>query len=198
MSISLKRTVVIGTSCSGKTTFARELAQLLGSRHVELDPLHWGGNWTARPQEEFRRLVSQQISGDDWVVDGNYRTVREIIWPRATALVWLDYSLPIVFCRALRRTLGRVVRREVLYSGNRESLRMALMSRESILLWVLRSHRPLRREYSALARSDECGGPKIIRLSSPGKALEFLAEQRRIRSAADRSGARNPSVRAVV
>ena len=33
----MKRVVVIGSSCAGKTTFARELAGLLNVPHIELD-----------------------------------------------------------------------------------------------------------------------------------------------------------------
>ena len=40
----LKRVVIIGTSCSGKTTFERSLAQKLKVQHIELDSIHWKPN----------------------------------------------------------------------------------------------------------------------------------------------------------
>ena len=115
------RIVVVGTSGSGKTIFARQLAGILDYAHIELDALHWGPNWTARP--EFPELVRVAIIADNWVVDGNYRTVRDQVWARATAIVWLNYPFRVVFCRALARTVRRLVSRELLYSGNRESFR---------------------------------------------------------------------------
>lgn len=35
------RVVIIGTSCSGKTTLAGTLAAALATPHIELDALHW-------------------------------------------------------------------------------------------------------------------------------------------------------------
>jgi tRNA uridine 5-carbamoylmethylation protein Kti12 len=40
--VNLTRVVVVGTSCSGKTTLARRLARILATEHVELDSLYWG------------------------------------------------------------------------------------------------------------------------------------------------------------
>ncbi len=87
----MKRVVVIGTSCSGKTTFASQLADELAIAHTELDVLHWLPDWQMRPIEEFRLLVAEVAAQDLWVIDGNYSKVRDIIWPRATHLVWLNY-----------------------------------------------------------------------------------------------------------
>jgi len=55
----LSRVVVVGTSCAGKTTFARRLAGIVGAAHVELDALHWGPLWTPRP--DFQRDVSAAV-----------------------------------------------------------------------------------------------------------------------------------------
>jgi hypothetical protein len=54
-------------------------------------------------------------------------------------LVWLP--------RLVRRTLGRVVRREELWGANRETLRSVLFSRESLVLFTLRTYRTRRRLY---------------------------------------------------
>ena len=45
------------------------------------------------------------MSGAAWVIDGNYSEARDIVWPRATAIVWLDYSWRVIAWRLLTRTI---------------------------------------------------------------------------------------------
>jgi len=60
----MKRVIVIGSSCAGKTTLARRLAELLGSDHIELDALHWGPDWSEVPPEAFRTALKERVKGD--------------------------------------------------------------------------------------------------------------------------------------
>ncbi len=118
----------------GKTDFAKRLATRLGSPHIELDAMYWRSNWESSPPEEFREAVTMALRPYRWIVDGNYSQIQDVVWPRATAVVWLNYAFPLVFSRALRRTVRRIARREELFSGNRETFRMGFLSRQSILL----------------------------------------------------------------
>lgn len=145
-----RRVVVVGSSGAGKTTWARALARSLGCRHIELDELFWGPGWTQKSPTEFRRLVAAAVAADAWVVEGNYSTVRDLIWPRAEAVVWLNLGFVRVLGRSLRRTLARVVSRQPLWHGNRESLARALLSRRSILWWVITTFHRRRRQFAAL------------------------------------------------
>src|SRR5215470_14691924 len=98
-----RRVVVVGSSGTGKTTMARQLAHTFACPHIELDALYWGPNWT--PRGDFVDRVRKATAVERWVADGNYRIVRDYLWGRATALVWLNYSFPVAFGRALKRTL---------------------------------------------------------------------------------------------
>jgi len=173
-----KRVAIVGTSCSGKTTFAKELARKLNKKHVELDAINWLPGWTPRPDADFKELVEKAISEDEWIIDGNYSRVRDLVWERATTLIWLNYSFPIVMYRALSRTLKRAVNRQVLYSGNRESLRMAFLTKDSILLWVLKTYHRRRREYTRMLLTDPRSTLNVVVLGSPGEAKRFLSQLR--------------------
>ena len=166
------RIVVVGTSGSGKTTFARQLAGLLNRPHIELDALHWGPNWTVRA--DFHELVSVAIRADEWVVDGNYRIVRDEVWRRATAIVWLNYPFRVVFYRALARTVRRVVSRELLYAGNRESFRGAFLERDGIPWWVLRTYQSRRREYRMLLSQPCFRHLELFELTSHEQVVALL------------------------
>jgi adenylate kinase family enzyme len=176
----LSRVALVGTSCSGKTTFAESLARELSVPRIELDAHHWGPDWTPRPREEFRESVERATSESRWVCDGNYRVVRDLVWRRATAVVWLDYSFPFVFRRALRRTLSRCIYRTQIYAGNQETFRKAFFSNDSILLWVCQTHGRNRRQFPAEFRKPGHAHLKVVQLSSQAAASKFLANVREI------------------
>ena len=171
---SLQRVVVVGMSGAGKSTLARRLAQAMGVPHVELDALFWGPHWEPHFPADFRASVSAAVQGERWVVDGNYSSVRHLVWPRATAIVWLNLALPRVFARVVARTLRRAATGQVLWSGNRESWRRTFFSRESILWWVLRNHAPRRRQFAALKLAGGSGRPVWIELRSPRQVDAWL------------------------
>jgi len=174
-----RRISVIGTSGSGKTTTAGQIARRLGIPHVELDALHWEPNWTEAPLDLFRERVSQALSGDDWAVDGNYSKVRDIVWSRADTIVWLNYALPVIMWQLVQRTLRRSLTQEELWSGNRESLRKALFSRDSILLWALQTFRRRRREYPILLSQPAHAHLAVVQLHSPRATRDWLSSLNR-------------------
>ncbi|MGH7864991.1 MAG: adenylate kinase, partial [Candidatus Binataceae bacterium] len=136
----MRRVSVVGTTGSGKTRFARRLAEKLGTEYVELDALFWGENWIERPLEVFQQSAAEAATRERWVIDGNYAAVRPAVWGRADTLVWLDYPFALVVYRLLRRTLHRIVTRQELFSGNRESFATAFMSRKSLFVWAWQTH----------------------------------------------------------
>lgn len=82
----IRRVAVVGTSGSGKTTFAGRLAERLGLPRIELDALHWEPGWRAVEPARFRERVEAVTSAETWVIDGNYSAVRS----PAQADDWLE------------------------------------------------------------------------------------------------------------
>jgi adenylate kinase family enzyme len=169
------RVVVLGTTGTGKSTFAAGIAWLIGAEHVELDGLQHGPNWTPRPAGEFTAAVEELAARPRWVVDGNYiDRVSATLWPRADLLVWLDLPLRVALPRIVRRTVVRIVRRTELWNGNRETW-SALFGRDSLLVWAVRSQRRHRAELPGRLAALAETGVRVVRLRSASAARRWLA-----------------------
>jgi adenylate kinase family enzyme len=164
--------IIASASCSGKTTLGREVARRLGAPFLELDAFNHGPNWTEATAEELRARVEPLVGADRWVVDGSYRNkLGDPVLERADVVVWLDLPRRVWLPRLLRRTVSRIVRREELWSGNRETFRSAFLSRESLLLFALRNYPRRRRLYPA-----ELAPFNLVRLQSPREVEHWLAD----------------------
>jgi len=168
------RMLVVGTSGSGKTSLARAIARATGRKHIELDTLYWGPNWT--PKMDFEARVVAETAGDEWVIDGNYGVVREHLWPRATTLVWLNYSLQVALYRLISRTIRRLVTGETLYAGNRESFRSAFLTRDGLLWYAVKTHPKYKKRYPLLLGDARFRHLSVIELKSPAEADRLLNE----------------------
>ena len=146
---------------------AKLLAERLGFRCIELDALFWKPDWGQTPDDEFLPAVDDATRGDQWVLDGNYSRTRAIVWPRADTVIWLDYSFPRVFWQLLRRTIRRSVTREVLWDGCCERFRKSVFSKDSILLWCLKTYWRRRRNYPRIFQRPEHKHVTVLRFSSP-------------------------------
>ena len=170
----MPRISVIGTSGCGKTTLARQLSQRLNIPHIELDALHWDPEWTPAKTDEFRRRVSAAIAGESWTACGNYGAVRDLVMARADTLIFLDYSMTVVFTRVVRRTVRRCLKREELWNGNRERFFTQLFTADSLFLWVITSWRIHRRDYPKMLRRQHQLGKRILRFRSPEQTRRWL------------------------
>ena len=168
------RVVVVGSSCAGKSTFARALSVARGDSHIELDELYWSHAWQPKPEAEFLRLVEGATAGTAWVAAGNYSPARELLWNRATTIVWLDLSLSRVLLRGLRRSLRRIVGGEPLFHGNRETLRRTFFSRESILWWIVTTFHRRRREFTLMRSADKFHHLTWLHARTPAEVHDIL------------------------
>jgi adenylate kinase family enzyme len=172
----MRRVSVVGNSGSGKSTLGRRLAALLGVPFLELDSVYHQRNWEPLPIKEFRARVAAEVAGDGWVIDGNYRAVRDLIWARADTVVWFDLPRRTVMWQVLRRTVRRGVMRQELWNGNRETLR-SLFSWDpetSIVRWAWVEHAQYRDRYAQASADPVWSHLRCVRLRSHADARVLL------------------------
>lgn len=179
----LRRVNVVGTSGSGKSTFANKLAGHLNSPYLELDLLYWEPNWKEPSDEIFFKRIENALSNRlNWVLDGNYNRAQPVKWRQVTTVIWLDYSFPRVLYRAVKRALIRGIKREELWAGtgNRESLFKTFFTRKSIILWTVQTYDRMKDRYEKVEK-DSNRSFNFVRLRSPREANEFLKTIKRHR-----------------
>lgn len=168
-----KIAIITSASGSGGTTVGREIAARLDIPFHELDAIFWEPNWTEPDSDDFRARVAEIVATDSWVIDGSYQSwIGQLALGSADVVVWLDLPMRIWLPRLLRRTVLRARSGEELWDGNRESLRKAFATRDSLILFSLRHYRGRKRRYP-----NRFAGYHVVRLRSQPDVDRFLAGQ---------------------
>ncbi|MGE3073508.1 MAG: (d)CMP kinase [Dehalococcoidia bacterium] len=139
-----RRIAVYGPSGSGKSTLSREIADRFGLPLLELDAMfHAYPNWVDLTQEEFRQRVSEFLAQHpaEWVIEGNYSFVRDLVLPHAETAIWLRLPWRTVYRRLAWRTVSRSFLHAELWNGNRETLRQTFLTGDSMLIWGIKAFR---------------------------------------------------------
>lgn len=175
-SFPYKRAIVIGVTSSGKSTLAQQLAKRFDLNYIELDALHWEPNWQEAPLNIFRARVEKATQAERWIVAGNYSIARDLIWPKAEAVVWLDYPLSIILWQLTRRTFKRWWTQELLWGTNRERLwtHFKLWSDESLYYWLFKTYWRRKGEYPKLLSQSEHQHLKLIRFKHPKETMAWI------------------------
>ena len=170
----MRRVAITGISGSGKTTTAQRLAARLDVPAIETDALNHGPEWQEVSADELRARVEKALTEapDGWVVDATSSSkLGDYFYERADTLVWLDLPLGTCLWRIWRRTWGRIIRREQLWHGNRETMRNAFFVRESLFRGAVRSYRS--NPHMLPARAARHAHLRFVRLRSPTTSKAF-------------------------
>ena len=172
------RVLVAGVTGSGKTTLSRRIAALWDLRHVEIDGLFHGPDWT--PRAEFLDDVRAFAAEERWVTEWQYTSkgTDEILTPRAQLALWLDYPYRVVRSRLLRRTLGRSILRTRMWNGNVEKPIWRMLGatpEESILAWQTATLHKWSERFPAV--QERFPHLTIVRLTHPRETERWLRAQ---------------------
>jgi adenylate kinase family enzyme len=175
------RIAIIGNSGSGKSTLARALSARLNITHIELDALNWRPGWRSVSIEDpdnFRGMVSEAISSDAWITDGNYSLgALPQILPAASDVIWLDYSISLIMARVIRRSLLRSISGEELWpgTGNREDFRRWLR-KDHPIRWTWDTYRSGNERREVRFSSNALSHARKHRFKTPRETRRWLSE----------------------
>lgn len=163
----MKRINVVGTSASGKSTFSKALAQQLNLSYIELDDLFWLDDWGESSDQEFFKKLQQKIdqATEGYVIDGNYTRTKNIKWKEVDIIIWLDLPFHLNLYRSVKRVLHRAWGKQQLWSSsnNKESFK-SLFSQNSIVWWMIKTHKQNQQKYLEMMQSNEYMNIHWIRL----------------------------------
>ena len=91
----MKKVIIIGCPGSGKSTLARALADKLGLPLYHLDMLYWNADRTTVERTVFDSRLKEAMSGDEWIIDGNYSRTMEWRILASDTVIFLDYPADV-------------------------------------------------------------------------------------------------------
>src|SRR5690242_19165189 len=87
----MQRILVMGSSGSGKSTFARRLSGITGIPMVSVDALFWKPGSVESGTEEFHERLAAAARQPRWIMDGNFTShLVELRRDACDTLIWFD------------------------------------------------------------------------------------------------------------
>ena len=165
---AMRRVLVIGSGGAGKSTFARRLARCTGLPLIHLDAIYWHPGWVETPREEWALVVEKLVSGDEWIIDGNYGGTFEQRLAACDTVVFFDMPRWLCLWRAVvRRVRYRTEPRPDMREGCPEELTWEFVR------WVWTYPRRRRPEIlQRLSRPDS--GRRVFVLRSASDVEQFF------------------------
>ncbi len=103
--MKVKKIVIVGTSASGKSTFARKLAKQLSLPLIHIDSLMWSSGWEYAGDETAIERIRTEAEKSEWIIEGfMFEAVVAELLEKADQIIYLDYARWILVWRYLKRT----------------------------------------------------------------------------------------------
>ncbi|WP_371372195.1 shikimate kinase [Thalassotalea aquiviva] len=95
----MKKIIIFGNSSSGKSTMAKNMARTSNIEHLDLDTIAWENTTPPVRMTLGKSLTVIETfinSHSNWVIEGCYADLLELILPHANEMIFLD--LPVQSC----------------------------------------------------------------------------------------------------
>lgn len=168
----MKRIMVVGISSGvGKSTFARNLGDMLQAPVYHLDTLFWKPNWIEASIEEFTEMQQQIVCNEEWIIEGNYNNTFHIRAERADTIIYLELPLRVCMYRVLKRWVMNIGRtRSDMGEGCKEKMDWAFIK----FIWT--TYYPRKKKMRERFETFKKGDPNktVILLKNKQKIASYL------------------------
>ena len=123
---------ITGYSSSGKSTFAKKIANHHNLPLLHIDTIYFKENWQKRDKYEILHQLQDFIKQDAWVIDGQYRYLVPERYVLADTIFIFNFN-------GFKCLLGAIIRRIKFRKKQRESIAQGCKERLtlSFIKWIL-------------------------------------------------------------
>ncbi len=124
--------LVVGHSSSGKSTFAKRLAEHYKLPLLHIDKIYFGPKWSRRNRDDVECEIIDFIRQDEWMIDGLYRKYATERFDLCDQLFIFDFN-------RFKCLYGAIVRRIRYHNKNRDTIADGCKERLdlSFIWWIL-------------------------------------------------------------
>ncbi len=140
----MKRILIIGSGGAGKSTFSKQLSQILDLPIIHLDVHYWLPGWTKTETNKWINKVDELVAKETWVMDGNFGGTLDRRLKRADTIFYFDFSRMRCLYNAFKRmVVGRYFfkKRSDMAEGCREKFDLEFYK------WIWNFNKNHREEY---------------------------------------------------
>ena len=171
---AMKRVAVFGNAGGGKSTLARQLAEITRLPLYVLDKLQFREGGAAVPHDEYLELHRGLLARETWVIDGYGDDIT--IWERlgaADTLIHVDLRLPVHYWRVTKRLIKGLFADPEGWPKDSPLWTSTMSSYKTIPL----CHRYMTPRYRRLV-TEMAASKRVAHLRSPGEIAAFLDDVR--------------------
>ena len=158
--------LILGVSASGKSAFARKLAEKLKLPRIHADAIMWRPGWHYIGDEETAKVLEIESAKPEWIIEGYIvKQARPAVFERADTIIYLHYPRYVAAWRYLERAWKHRKEPRPELPGNPDEFKWETLKK----IWNRLETRNVDRFISQMPNQE-----KVIKLLSPHEADKFL------------------------
>ncbi len=166
--------LILGNPGAGKSFLARKISEILSMPIIELDMLFWGRNWSKFSSTHVHNIVKKKVMKTPHIVEGQYPEMRNTLPKYADTIIFIDFPLPLLFWRLLKRSTKRAFTGESTCHGNKETFRKLFFSKHSMIYYIFQVYSKNRYDNLRIIRDARKENKETYILKNSHEILAFI------------------------